>query len=210
MNRYKGGFKSLENEIVINELHTEGEIPSWLDGTLLRTGPAKFEVAQAQLKHWFDGFAMLHSFTFSSGKIAYRNKFLGSDAYKNAKKSGKIEYREFATDPCRAIFKNFFTLFSSDLTDNGNVNVTKIANEYLALTETPLPVSFDKRLLETKGHFKFEDDLKGQITTAHPHFDLETKEGFNYITKFGSRSYYQIYKIAEGSKKRQLVAKRSE
>lgn len=206
MNNYKTGFKSLNKEIIVDNLSVEGIIPNWLEGTLLRTGPAQFETTQGKLNHWFDGFAMLHNFTFANGKVSYRNKFLESDAYMAAKKSGKVMYREFATDPCRTIFRKFFTLFSSDRTDNANVNVTRIANEYMALTETPLPISFDPKLLETKGHFTFDDNIKGHVTTAHPHFDFETGEGFNYLAHFSRKNHYQIYKISHGSKKRQLLA----
>ncbi|HEV7423742.1 MAG TPA: carotenoid oxygenase family protein [Candidatus Paceibacterota bacterium] len=207
MNKYKLGFESSNKELVIENLPTIGEIPSWLTGTLLRTGPVQFETKQKKLNHWFDGFSMLHSFTFNNGKVSYRNKFLQSDAYKSAQKNGEINYREFATDPCRSIFKKFFTLFSTELTDNGNVNITKIANEYLALSETTLPISFNPNLLNTKEHFKFDDNLKGQITTAHPHFDFETQEGFNYITNFSRKSCYQIYKFSHNSKIRKLLAK---
>src|SRR5438105_699028 len=103
MNNYKSGFKNLNHEVSSQNLSVNGAIPEWLNGTLLRTGPAKFDVGQSKLNHWFDGFAMLHSFTFNNGKVVYLNKFLESNAYKTAKQSGKIKYREFATDPCRAI-----------------------------------------------------------------------------------------------------------
>ncbi|MFQ6275025.1 carotenoid oxygenase family protein [Coxiella burnetii] len=30
----------------------------------MRNGPAKFEAGNKKLRHWFDGFAMLHQFAF--------------------------------------------------------------------------------------------------------------------------------------------------
>src|SRR3989338_376252 len=205
--KYKVGFQDLNEEVSIENLEVLGEIPEWLSGTLLRMGPAKFETRNQKLNHWFDGFAMLHNFTFQNGKVSYKNKFLKSDTYELAQKNGKINYREFATDPCRSIFKKFFTLFSGDLTDNNNVNITRIFDEYVALTETTLPISFDPKLLETKNHFKFEDDLKGQITPAHPHFDFQTKEGFNYLINLSYKNHYLIYKFTYNSKERKLIAK---
>ena len=41
------------------------------------------------------------------------------------------------------------SLFSPDLTDNANVNLARLGDEYIAMTETPLPVTFDPETLET-------------------------------------------------------------
>ena len=206
MKDYKVGFVSMEKETSVNNLPIQGKIPKWLKGTLFRIGPAKFETAKGKLNHWFDGFAMLHSFSFQQGNVSYKNKFLESNSFQAAKRNGKIAYREFATDPCMSIFKKFFSLFSSDLTDNCNVNVTKIADKYLALTETTLPIIFDQEFLKTKGHFIFDDNLDAQITTAHPHFDFATREIFSYMTKFSINSHYLIYNIRNGTK-RCLISK---
>jgi carotenoid cleavage dioxygenase-like enzyme len=59
------GFATLENEVVLDGLLVSGKIPSWLSGTLIRNGPAMFEVGQQKFNHWFDGLAMLHKFAFT-------------------------------------------------------------------------------------------------------------------------------------------------
>ena len=41
------GFGPLEDEVGIDSMPVEGEMPAWLDGALLRTGPAKFEATSA-------------------------------------------------------------------------------------------------------------------------------------------------------------------
>ena len=38
------GFTTLKQEIVSDALPVRGALPAWLSGTLLRTGPAQFEV----------------------------------------------------------------------------------------------------------------------------------------------------------------------
>lgn len=40
-----------------------GIIPPWLSGRLVRNGPGLFEVGETEYRHWFDGHALLHSFT---------------------------------------------------------------------------------------------------------------------------------------------------
>jgi carotenoid cleavage dioxygenase-like enzyme len=52
------GFTTLENEVVLDSLIVSGEIPSWLSGTLIRNGPAMFEVGRQKFNHWFDGLAI--------------------------------------------------------------------------------------------------------------------------------------------------------
>src|SRR3954451_9490333 len=99
------GFQDLNDERVIDSLEVEGTIPAWLQGSLLRTGPAKYEIGERTVNHWFDGLAMLHRFAFADGEVSYRNRFLESHAYKAAKETGEIAYSEFATDPCRSLFK---------------------------------------------------------------------------------------------------------
>jgi carotenoid cleavage dioxygenase-like enzyme len=46
-----------------------GNLPSWLQGTLLRNGPGIFSVGDTTYNHWFDGMALMHSFTFKDGKM---------------------------------------------------------------------------------------------------------------------------------------------
>ena len=144
------GFDTLESETRIGSLPIEGEMPAWLAGTLLRTGPAKFEVGEQRMRHWFDGLAMLHSFTFGGGTVSYASRFLESKAYEAAK-GGEIAFSEFATDPCRSLFKRAFTMFRPQLTDNGNVNLIRLGERHVAMTETPIPVEFDAGTLAAAG-----------------------------------------------------------
>src|SRR6202035_4229809 len=99
------GFKTLEQETTIAQLPLDGELPAWLTGSLLRTGPAKFEIGEQRMRHWFDGLAMLHRFTVADGQVAYGSRFLESRSYRAAQAEGRMVYGEFATDPCRSLFK---------------------------------------------------------------------------------------------------------
>ena len=123
------------------------------------------------MRHWFDGLAMLHRFTIRDGQVSYGNRFLESRSYRAAREQGRMVYGEFATDPCRSLFKRVQTLFSPGkaLPDNANINVTRLGERFIAMTETPLPVQFDPHTLETAGVRPYE--VPGQLTTAHPHID---------------------------------------
>lgn len=205
---FRKGFDDQESEVVIPSLDVEkGTIPTWLSGTLLRNGPARFRLADRTLNHWFDGLAMVHSFDIADGRVSYANKFLDTPA-RRAADDGKILYTEFATDPCRSLFKRIAQTFVEKRTGaNANVTIGKIADEFVAETETPVPVAFDKDTLDTIGVVEYEDQLTGQVTSAHPHHDPEKGLAFNYLLKFGPRSTYSVYQLPDGSKERQLVGR---
>jgi beta,beta-carotene 9',10'-dioxygenase len=161
------GLTNLDDEITVDELELEGELPQWLAGSLLRTGPARWDLGKQTVNHWFDGLAMLHRFTIDSGRVSYANRFLRSKAFAAAK-DGRVGYREFATDPCRSAFQRVVSLFEPGFTDNANVNVARIMGKWVALTETPMAVTFDPDTLETLGVAKIPATTGG---LAHPHGD---------------------------------------
>jgi len=193
----------LDEESTECTLVTEGEVPTWLSGTLIRNGPVNVSVNGVGNAHWFDGLAMLHAFAFENGKISYSNKFLRTDAYETVFKTGSIAYDGFAADPCRSLFKKYFTWYvPSPKThiNNANVNVAKLADQYVALTETPLPVCFDLKTLDTLGVLGYEDQLPKEKCweSAHPHGEI------NYLIQYGPTSYYTLYRIKNDT--REIIA----
>ena len=105
------GFTTLDEETAVERLPVSGEVPAWLTGALVRVTPALFEVGERRVAHWFDGLAMLHQFSFRDGTVAYANRFLKSRAYTAAQETGRIGLSEFATDPCRSLFRRILSLF---------------------------------------------------------------------------------------------------
>jgi beta,beta-carotene 9',10'-dioxygenase len=196
------GFTSLEDEVRIDSVPVTGELPGWLEGSLLRTGPSKFEAGDQGYRHWFDGQAMLHRFGIGAGKVSYASRFLRSKSYEAAA-GGKIEYAEFATDPCRGIFKRVMSIFDPPLSDNANVNLTKLGERYIAMTETPIPVQFDAETLETVG---VAYDVPGMLTTAHPHLDRGSGGMLNYAAKLGRRNEYRFFHLGPDGEKPEIVA----
>lgn len=119
----------------------QGTIPSWINGSLLRNGPGKFEFGNTQwvertstvctkqqrvdyawilivhhsFNHWFDGMAMLHQFKMERGQVTYMSRFLHSNAYKKNSERDRIMMSEFGTlampDPCKNFFQRFLSRF---------------------------------------------------------------------------------------------------
>jgi beta,beta-carotene 9',10'-dioxygenase len=200
------GLSTLEHETTVDELALTGELPSWLEGSLLRTGPAKFEVGEQKMRHWFDGMAMLHRFTISDRRVSYGNRYLESRSYRAAAEQGRMVYGEFATDPCRSLFKRVQTLFSPErvLPDNANINITRLGERFIAMTETPLPVQFDPETLHAADVRPYE--VPGQLSTAHPHADRANGGMLNYAAKLGARSSYRFFTVAPEESKPRVIA----
>ncbi len=184
----------------------EGRLPEWLTGSLLRTGPARFEFEDQKLNHWYDGMAMLHKFTFRDGKVSYANRFLESEVYQLGLETGRLRVSEYATDPCRPLFKRFMAYFSTPgVTDNGNINIIRYDDVLAATSETPLPVRFDPDTLASGGHVEFEDDLDTQVDIAHPHYDRDGTI-YSYAIHYGLHSRYYVYRIRPGTRCREVIA----
>ena len=203
---YRLGFTSQDEEIRVERLPVTGAVPAWLTGALVRVTPALLEVGDRRLAHWFDGIAMLNRFGLADGRVSYASRFLQSRVYQDAKE-GEWRRSGFATDPCRSIFKRVQQIFSPEVTDNPNVNLARIGERYIAMTETPMPVEFDPETLATIGCPGYTDGLKGQATTAHPHHDRERDELVNYVARFSRVSEYVLYGMPAGSTKRRLIAR---
>jgi carotenoid cleavage dioxygenase-like enzyme len=196
------GFETLDREVTLDSLAVEGRLPEWLSGSLLRTGPAKFEDGERSVRHWFDGLAMLHRFSFAGGRVSYGCRFLRSPQYRHVQERGRIGYEEFATDPCRSLFRRVQTLFTGPAGSNANVNVSRLGERFVAMTETPMPVAFDPQTLET-----LDVEIKrapGHHSTAHPHHDPARGEAVNHVIRFGPRSHYRFYAQADERSRRMI------
>lgn len=204
---WKSGKSGLTLETQPQEevsLVVEGEMPSWLSGALIRNSAIPVFKNGKQVTHEFDGMAMLHKCTFDQGKLSYQSRYLDSQEYRNVM-GGRLDITGFGTESADLghVFPETHEI------NNASVNVFTYNDSLVALTETPLPVRFDGKTLETLGAYDFQDDLPKNRCweSAHPHYDIGKKEIVNYLLEFGSRCYYVPYRIKEGSKVREEIAK---
>jgi beta,beta-carotene 9',10'-dioxygenase len=199
---YKTGIFNNQKIFSLDDVPVKGKIPEWLNGSYFRNGPGAFKLQHQDLKHWFDAMGALHKFQIKNGKVSYRNEFINCGSYRYANEHGRLGYSEFATDPCRSIFKkvqSYFIPSPPNMTDNPKVNVGRIADKYFAWGETPIQVEFDPETLKTKGFKELLPGKTGYKTTAHPHFDPQ--DAYNLVVKFGMFSYYSIYSMTHAGSK---------
>ena len=212
MTGYRIGFDSMDHETDVASLPVEGKLPRWLSGTLLRNGPALYDVPTSgrpkTFRHWFDGQAMVHRFTIDAGKVAYRNRFLRTEAFRSVREQGKISFTEFATDPCGSIFNRFFNRWKGNVTDNACVNITNVGDRVVALSETPMPVEFEPDTLATVGVVDFGDGHgRGGPTSAHPHVEPRAGTMVNYSLSFSRESAYRVYRVRDERFAREQIAR---
>lgn len=193
MPTYSPGFRSLDTEREEFALDVDGELPDWLSGSLIRNGPAKFEVDGERVDHWFDGLAMLHKFRFADGDVTYTNRFLRTDTFEEAIENGTLA-NQFATS---GSYLERLRSFLDRPTDNANVHVASVGGEYVALTETPRRVRIDLETLAARGTLAYEDDLRGHHVTAHPQHDRRRDETVGYMTEFGRSNRYHVYRVPD-------------
>lgn len=72
------GFYATQEIIDPVELEIEGNIPSWVSGSLYRGAQGTWDVGNFTSEHWFDGFSRQHRFEIKDGKVFYRSRN-GSD-----------------------------------------------------------------------------------------------------------------------------------
>lgn len=207
MTAFGKGFMDVIGEYDNVSLEVSGAIPEWLSGNLVINGSAKFQLPHQHITHWFFGAALLKSFKISSQKISYTNRFLHGQFYKKHVADEK-PLSEFFGGSRTSLLSHLSEIISTPdpSYDNCNVSISSVNSKPVALTEVTNYVCFDSETLETLGHLNFQDEILGQITTAHPQMDFKRGESYNFVTHFGSKSYYTFYKIKNGTEVRIPVA----
>lgn len=188
-------FTSQNSETELTKLKVDGSLPTWLSGKLVRNGPALFEAGNTKLRHWFDGYGVLHGFMITDGTIYYQSKFIQSEEYLNSKESGKVQNTSTwgtASDPCRSIFRRFFGTFSAR-SSNTPVSVVKIGSRYFATNDTTTLNEFDIKELDTLSTLSA---AKQAVMAAHPAFTSDGRV-WNLISHFGPVAKNEIVSFDE-------------
>ncbi|XP_062031824.1 beta,beta-carotene 15,15'-dioxygenase isoform X2 [Lepus europaeus] len=135
-------------------------------------------IGESRYNHWFDGLALLHSFTIRDGEVSYRSKYLRSDTYNTNIEANRIVVSEFGTmaypDPCKNIFSKAFSYLSHtipDFTDNCLINIMKCGEDFYATSETNYIRKINPETLETLEKVDYRKYVAVNMATAHPHYD---------------------------------------
>lgn len=182
----------------------EGAPPEWLQGELVRTCPAVFAASRWRAGHWFDGLGLIYAFRVGHSSVTFQSRLLESEAASEIA-DGPTRLASFGTSTGRTLWQRLIQPIQR-ITDNTNVNLVKMGDELVALTEGDRQLRVDARSLRSLGPVPYpRDELSGALAGAHPHFDFERGKVVNFATKFRSKGVVSIYEHGGESRVRRLV-----
>ena len=181
-----------------------GAPPAWLQGELVRTCPAVFEASRWRASHWFDGLGMIYAFRVAAPNIAFQSRLLESEAASEIA-GGPTRMASFGTATGRTRWQRLIQPIQR-ITDNTNVNIVRMGEDLVALTEGDRQLRVDRRSLRALGPVPYtRGKLDGAIAGAHPHFDFERGQVVNFATSFGASGIVSIYEHGAAENSRKLV-----
>jgi len=182
-----------------------GKIPDWLRGEVVRTCPAVFETTGWRAQHWFDGLGMIYAFRIGDSAIDFRSRLLDSETARDAWR-GKANLGSFGTSTARPLLRRIFEPVPR-ISDNTNVNIVRLGEELVAMTEGDRQLVIDDETLAAVRPVAYpKDALNGTIMTAHPHFDFERAKVVNVATRFGASGVVSVYQHAPAARQRDVVS----
>ncbi|MBE0550507.1 MAG: carotenoid oxygenase family protein [Rubrivivax sp.] len=128
------GFLGLSRVFDDATLHVTGTLPPCLQGSLLLNGPALRDLPGGALRHWFDGYAMLHRLRIGGGRVRYRRRFVQSDACLRSTAIGVLVKGEFGSPTPASLWAR---LLGSKGTDSPAVVMSRHGTRWTAVSETP-------------------------------------------------------------------------
>ncbi|PYP90383.1 MAG: hypothetical protein DMG65_11750 [Candidatus Angelobacter sp. Gp1-AA117] len=167
-------------------LETIGQpLPDFVRGTYYLNGPARFGAGEFSWRHWLDGDGMVSALRFEKEMIRVRSRYVRSRKFQEEQNAGRPLFRTFGT----AFPGSQLNRAHNGLESPVNVSVYPFEGRLLAFGEQGLPWELDPETLETRGQFTFGGRLNDASPfSAHPKFDAETGEMFNFGIFFSAQT----------------------
>ncbi|KAJ8916335.1 hypothetical protein NQ315_005030 [Exocentrus adspersus] len=167
-------LRSCKHEVVEPlEGNVSGNIPDWLNGSLIRNGPGLLKIGEHEFGHLFDSLALLHRFAIENGKVTYQCRFLQSETFKKSFAANRIVFTQFGTksvpDPCHTIFQRISAIFTTDVSDNSMISVYPFGDELYAFGESPIIHKITPETLTTDNALDISNFVSIVNHTSHPH-----------------------------------------
>jgi all-trans-8'-apo-beta-carotenal 15,15'-oxygenase len=162
-----------------------GEVPEFVRGIYYLTGPARFRFGNVAYRHWLDGDGMVSRLRFDANGIHFKNRYVQSAKLVSEQEAGRALFRTFGT----SFQDSRLNRVNNGLESPVNVSIYPLGDRLMAFGEQGLPWALDPETLETIGQFTFNGRLNdASPMAAHPKFDPETGEMFNFGIFFSSQN----------------------
>merc|ERR1712111_195913 len=104
------------------EAETEGRIPAWLKGSLVRNGPGLLKFGEETVKSLADGFPMVRKYQLDQSKMNLTRRLLDSETLQANIAANRIVTMGMNTYPTDFGIKDcFMTLIDGHLAETANV-----------------------------------------------------------------------------------------
>ncbi|KAF5495076.1 Lignostilbene-alpha,beta-dioxygenase isozyme I [Colletotrichum siamense] len=171
----------------VNNLEVYGTIPPSISGTFYRIMPEPYHVPFVKNDIWLNGDGAISSFRIKNGNVDFKQRFVKTEKFRvetNENRALIGKYRNPYTDLVK---------FADRTT--ANTTAFPFKGVILALKEDSQPYAVDPRTLETIGKWDFDGQLESETFTAHPKYDVKTREvlSFGYEGKgVGTRDVFYM------------------
>ncbi len=164
----EGVFAPVDDELDVQDLEVEGELPEGLVGAYMRNSPNPRFTPPGRY-HWFDGDGMVHALAFEGGRATYRNRYVRTRSFGVEHEAGEAVWGGIL-DPIKG------GLPGGPLKNTSNTDLVWHAGRLLSLWWLGAePYELDPSDLSTLGTFDFGGAHKGGVS-AHPKVDPRTGE----------------------------------
>lgn len=178
-------------EMSVDLPDVRGELPRWLVGDYYLNGPSRFRRGDRRYRHWLDGDGRVTHLGFTDGSVRFTSRYVRSVKYTHEEEEDRFVYRAFGT-----AFPDDELIRGMALASPVNVSAYRFAGRLLALGEQGLPWSLDPETLETQGEHDFGRLSPVTPFSAHPHFDPDTGEMYNFGVSFSAkRPMLQVFRF---------------
>lgn len=172
-----------------------GSLPSGLQGTLYRNGPARLNRGKQRVGHWFDGDGAILGVNFNSHGATATYRYVQTEGYLAEAKADKYLFPNYGMTAPGAFWNNV----TKSPKNSANTSVLAVGDRLLALWEGGLPHGLDLATLETLGKDSLGETLDNPFS-AHPKVDAATGEIFNFGISPGKDTTLHLYKSDKSGK----------
>ncbi|MEM1113527.1 MAG: carotenoid oxygenase family protein [Pseudomonadota bacterium] len=186
-----GVYAPTSDEMSVENLPVEGELPADLVGAYFRNGPNPIHQPEFRY-HPFDGDGMVHGVYFRDGKACYRNRYVQTRALVEEAAAGR------SVSP--GVMGPFdYSVSSFGIKDTSNTDVFWYAGDIMTLWyNAGHPYRLDSHSLETRSHFQLNGREPLRMS-AHSKVDWATGELLFF--DYGDEPPYMTYGVADPSGK---------
>ena len=183
------GYEGTDKDrIPLRRAALQGRLPSRLEGTLFRNGPARHEIGEFRYRHWFDGDGMVQAWRIGDGKVDHHARMVRTSKYDAERAAGRALYPAFGT-----AVHSTCAVRNPDAINAANISVLPLPGELWALWEAGSPWRLDPDSLDTLGVQTFSPETRGAPFSAHPRVDADgTIWNFGYASFAGMLVLWQL------------------